>query len=115
MKNAYIEEEAIKGFENWTKEGWEFLLQNEDYKQLAISTLAKILDLYQKVEFRYNNLYYEVFVSGVENGYMINIYSNSQKDEDGYFMDENMVDGGLCTGNSCDALVYSLNLKLGIS
>ena len=46
LNNIYIEEEAIKGFENWTKEGWDFLLQNEEYKQLAISTLAKILDLY---------------------------------------------------------------------
>ena len=108
MKNLYIEEEAIKGFENWTKEGWDFLLQNEEYKNLAISTLAKILELYQRVEFRYNNLYYEVFVSGVENGYMINIYSNSQKDEDGCFLDENMVDGGLCTGSYTDAIKFMM-------
>ena len=107
MKNLYIEEEALKGFENWTKEGWEFLLQNEEYKNLAISTLAKILELYQRVEFRYNNLYYEVFVSGVENGYMINIYSNSQKDEDG-FLEENIVDGGLCRGSSTDAIEFMM-------
>ena len=108
LNNIYIEEEAIKGFENWTKEGWDFLLQNEEYKNLAISTLAKILELYQRVEFRYNNLYYEVFVSGVENGYMINIYSNSQKDEDGCFLNKNMVDGGLCTGSSTDAIEFMM-------
>ena len=107
LNNTYIEEEALKGFENWTKEGWEFLLENEEYKQLAISTLAKILDLYQRVEFKYNNLYYEVFASDVT-GYMINIYSNSQKDEDGYFLDKNIVDGGLCTGNSCDAIEFMM-------
>lgn len=108
MKNLYIEEEAIKGFENWTKEGWDFLLQNEEYKNLAISTLAKILDLYQRVEFKYNNLYYEVFTSGDTTGFMINIYSSSDKDEDGCFLDKNMVDGGLCTGSSCDAIEFMM-------
>lgn len=108
MTNTYIEKEALKGFENWTKEGWDFLLQNEEYKNLAISTLAKILDLYQRVEFKYNNLYYEVFTSTTTTGFMINIYSNSQKDEDGYYLDENMVDGGLCTGNSCDAIEFMM-------
>lgn len=108
MKNIYIEEEALKGFENWTKEGWDFLLQNEEYKQLAISTLAKILDLYQRVEFKYKDQYFEVFISDSENGYMINVYSNSQKDEDGYFLDENIVDGGLCSGNSCDAIEFMM-------
>lgn len=108
MKNAYIETEALKGFENWTKEGWDFLLQNEEYKQLAISTLAKILDLYQRVEFKYKDQYYEVFTSDCENGYMINVFSNAQKDEDGYFLDENIVDGGLCSGNSCDAIEFMM-------
>lgn len=108
LNNTYIEEEVLKGFENWTKEGWDFLLQNEEYKNLAISTLAKILDLYQRVEFKYNNLYYEVFTSCDSIGYMINIYSSSEKDEDGYYIDENMIDGGLCTGNSCDEIEFMM-------
>lgn len=107
MKNLYIEDEALKGFENWTKEGWDFLLQNEEYKQLAISTLAKILDLYQRVEFKYKDQYFEVFVSNA-NCYIVNVYSNSQKDEDGYFLEENIVDGGLCSGNSYDAIEFMM-------
>lgn len=107
MKNQYIEDEAL-GFENWTKEGWDFLLQNEEYKQLAILTIAKILDLYQKVEFKYKDQYFEVFISDSENGYIVNVYSNSQKDEDGYFLEENIVDGGLCSGNSCDAIEFMM-------
>ena len=107
LNNIYIEEEAIKGFENWTKEGWDFLLQNEEYKQLAISSLAKILDLYSRVGFRYKEQYFEIFASDA-NGYMINIYSSSDKDEDGCFLDKNMVDGGLCTGSSCDAIEFMM-------
>ena len=107
MTNTYIENEAEKGFENWTKEGWEFLLQDEEYKDLAISTLAKILKLYQRVEFRYNNLYYEIFDSSAT-GYVINIYSSDKKDEDGYYIDENIVDGGLCTGTNKDAIEFMM-------
>ena len=108
MENEYIKEEALKGFENWTKEGWECLLQNEEYKQLAISTLAQLLDLYKKVEFKYNDLYYEIFVSEDNIGFMINIYSNLEKDEDGCYLDKNLLDGGLCTGSSYDAIEFML-------
>ena len=103
----YLEDEENKGFENWTKEGWEFLLQDEEYKELAVSTLSKILDIYQRVEFRYNNSYYEVF-DAAAGGYMINLYSTDEKDEDGNFLKKNIIDGGLSTGTSQDAIEFML-------
>jgi len=107
LKEQYIKNESNKGFENWTKEGWEFLLQSDEYKDLAISTLSKILDLYQIVEFRYNNSYYEVFAAA-DGGYMINLYSSDEKDEDGYYLEVNITDVGLCTGTSKDAIEFML-------
>ena len=107
LKEQYLEDEENKGFENWTKEGWEFLLQNSEYEELAISTLSKILDIHQRVEFRYNNLYYEVFDS-TNGGYMVNIYYSDEKDEDGNFLENIIIDGGLCTGTSQDAIEFML-------
>ncbi|MAD41121.1 MAG: hypothetical protein CL623_01870 [Arcobacter sp.] len=107
LKKEYLEDEAKKGFENWTKEGWEFLLQTSEYKELAVSTLSKILDIYQRVEFKYNNSYYEVF-DAADGGYMINIYSSDEKDEDGYYLEVNITDGGLCTGTNKDAIEFML-------
>lgn len=99
MSNTYIE--------NWTKEGWEFLLKDKDYKDLVINTLSQILFIYKKVEFKHNNLFYEIFDSS-NGGYVINVYSSDKKDEDGYYLEENIVDGGLCTGNVTDAIEFML-------
>ncbi len=102
MQNIYIENEAKKGFENWTKEGWEFLLQNSEYKEVAINSLSSILDLYQRVEFKSNSLYYEIFISSTSGGYVVNVYSNAN------YLEENIVDGGVCTGNARDAVEFML-------
>ncbi len=107
MDNLYIKDESDIGHLNWTKEGWEFLLQSNEFKELAIITLSKILDLYQRVEFKYNNLYYEVFDSS-NSGYIINVFSSDIKDEGGYYLEDNFVDGGLCTGSSKDAIEFML-------
>ena len=107
MKDLDNELGADKSVDNWTKEGWEFFLQNSEYKGLAISTLSKILFIYQRVEFKYNNLYYEIFDSS-NSGYVINIYSSDQKDEEGYYLEDNIVDGGLCTGSTQDAIEFML-------
>ena len=34
-KNIYLQNEAKNGFKGWTKEGLEFLLHNEHYKNTA--------------------------------------------------------------------------------
>lgn len=107
MKNLDNERELDKTVNNWTKEGWEFFLQNSEYKDLAVSTLSKILFIYQRVEFKHNNLYYEIFDSS-NSGYVINIYSSDQKDEEGYYLEDNIVDGGLCTGSTQDAIEFML-------
>ncbi len=108
MQNIYIENEAKKGFENWTKEGWEFLLQNSEYKEVAIISLSSILDLYQRVEFKSNSLYYEIFTSSASSEYVVNVYSNANKNDEGNYLEENIVDGGICTGNARDAVEFLL-------
>jgi len=105
--NIYLQNEAKKGFKNWTVEGWDFLLHNEKYKNIAITTLSKILDTEQSVEFTYNNLFYEVFESS-ESGYVVNVYSCDSKDEDEQYLEQNIVDGGLCTGSCRDAIEFMM-------
>lgn len=100
-------EERLKHYENFTSEGWQPLLHDEKHKALAIETLAQILFIYKKVEFQYNNLFYEVFDSA-SSGYVINIYSSSVKDEDGCYLEKNLIDGGLCTGTCKDAIEFMM-------
>lgn len=97
----------LEGFEHFTSEGWECLLENQEYKELGINTLSQILHIYKKVEFKYKHSYYEIFESS-NSGYVINIYSSCCKDENGDYFDTNMIDGGLCTGSTKDAIEFML-------
>ena len=72
-----------------------------------ISKLADILKKDTYVEFAYNNLFYEIFES-TNGGYMVNLYSSNEKDEDGCFLEENIVDGGLCIGLARNAVCFML-------
>jgi len=105
--NIYIENEAKNGFKGWTKEGLGFLLQNEEYKHIAIDSLSKMLESQEEIEFVYNNLYYEIYASS-ESGYIVNIYSSGEKDENGHYLEDNNIDGGLCTGSCKDAIEFML-------
>jgi len=105
--NIYLQNEAKQGFKGWTKEGLDFLLHNEEYKNIAIDSLSKRLEYYQEVEFAYNNLHYEIFASS-EGGYAVNIYSSGEKDENGQYLEQNIIDGGLCSGSSKDAIEFML-------
>ena len=71
-----------------------------------ISKLADILKKDTYVEFAYNNLFYEIFES-TNGGYMVNLYSSNEKDEDDEYLFEN-IDGGLCTGSPKDAIEFML-------
>lgn len=72
-----------------------------------ISKIADILEKDKSVEFKYNNLFYEIFKS-CDTGYMVNLYSSNEKDEDGCFLDEYIIDGGVCTGSSADAIEFMM-------
>lgn len=105
--NIYIQNEANKGFKEWTYEGLSFLLQQEQFREMAITALSKFLELNKSVEFTYNNLYYEVFQSA-DSGYVVNVYNSNEKDDESEFIEANLVDGGLCTGSARDAIEFML-------
>ena len=107
MINTYIKNEAKKDFKEWTYEGLSFLLQQERFREMAVTALSKLLILNQSVEFTYSSLYYEVF-KGADSGYVVNLYSSNEKDDEGEFIEINLVDGGLCTGNTRDAIEFML-------
>ncbi len=70
-----------------------------------ISKLADILEKNKSVEFKYNNLFYEIFES-CDTGYIVNLYSSNEKDDHGEYLEINNVDGGLCTGSASDAIWF---------
>ena len=107
MMNTYIQNEAKKDFKEWTYEGLSFLLQQEQFREMAVTALSKFLILNQSIEFAYNSLYYEVFESA-DSGYVVNLYSSNEKDDEGEFIEGNLVDGGLCTGSAKDAIEFML-------
>ena len=107
MTSTYLQNEAQKNFKDWTYEGLSFLLQQEEFKEVAITALSKLLELNHNVEFHYTDLYYEIFTS-VESGYVVNLYSSNEKDEYGEYQDKFNVDGGLCTGTAQDAICFML-------
>ena len=72
-----------------------------------IYTLARVLKNEKNVEFKHNGFYYEVFESA-DSGYVVNLYSNDKKDEDGEYLDKYLVDGGLCTGSAKDAVEFMM-------
>jgi len=106
--NIYIQNEAKKGFKGWTKEGLEFLLHYEEYKNIAIDSLSKRRESNQEVEFVHNNFHYEVIASS-EGGFAVNICSSDEKDDDGRYLEQNIIDGGLYgKGSSKDAIGFML-------
>ena len=76
-------------------------------QQSKIKKLTKKLKQNRSVEFRHNGFYYEVFESS-DRGYVVNLYSSDTKDEYGSYLDENIIDGGLCTGGEEDAIGFML-------
>ena len=70
-----------------------------------IIKLSDILEKDKSVEFKYDNLFYEIFES-CDTGYIINLYSSDEKDEDGEYLEINNIDGGLCTGSASDAVWF---------
>ena len=71
-----------------------------------INTLARILKNKNIVEFKHNDFYYEVFKSA-ESGYVVNVYSSDDKEED-ELVEANIIDGGVCNGSAKDAIEFML-------
>ena len=72
-----------------------------------INRLARVLRDKSSVEFKHNGFYYEVFESA-DSGYVVNLYSSDEKDDDEQYVEANLVDGGLCSGNERDAIEFML-------
>lgn len=75
--------------------------------ELNIKELADILKTNKSLEFQYKNLHYQIFESS-ELGYCVNVYSSNDKDENGDYLDSNLVDGGICTGSAKNAVEFLL-------
>jgi len=72
-----------------------------------ISRLSRLLKSESSVEFKHNGFYYEVFESA-DSGYIVNLYSSDEKDDESQYLEANLVDGGLCTGSEKDAIEFML-------
>ena len=70
-----------------------------------ISKLSEILENEKSIEFKYNNLFYQIDESSY-GGYVVNLYSSNEKNKDDEYLEENLVDGGLCTGSASDAFWF---------
>lgn len=70
-----------------------------------ISKLSEILEKEKSIGFKYNNLFYQIDESSY-GGYVVNLYSSNEKNEDDEYLEENFVDGGLCSGSASDAIWF---------
>ena len=73
----------------------------EIMNDIKLKELADILRCNRYLEFEYKNLYYQISESA-EIGYVINVYSSKEKDDNGDYL----IDGGLCTGSAKDAIEF---------
>ena len=77
-------------------------------KNNKVNTLARVLKIKNIVEFKHDKFYYEVFKSA-DNGFVVNLYSSDERDEEGELIESNLVDGGLCDStNEKDAIEFML-------
>ena len=82
-------------------------MKENNMSKAKIRNLATILKSSKTVRFTHNSFYYEIFKSA-DTGYVVNIYSSKELDEDGDYLEENCIDGGLCTGNTENAIEFML-------
>ena len=79
-----------------------------DINEARIASFVKTLERERIVNFSYNEFYYEVFESSCSDGYIVNVYTDNEKDEDGSYLEKHEVDGGLCSGSARDAVEFML-------
>jgi hypothetical protein len=78
-----------------------------DMNEIRIKSFIKILEDDKIVHFSYNEYYFEVFESVTDSGYVVNVYSSNEKEDDEY-IEANLLDGGTCTGSALDAIYFML-------
>jgi len=79
----------------------------DDIPKAEFKKLEAALEYGETIEFKYNGLFYEIFESVSSEGYVVNVYSSDEKDDDEY-LEENLVDGGLCSGSAEDAILFMM-------
>lgn len=79
----------------------------DDISKAEFKKLEDALENGETIEFKYNGLYYEIFESVSSEGYIVNVYSSDKKVDDEY-LEDNLVDGGLCSGGAEDAILFML-------
>ena len=117
---AYLNQEYKKGFKDWTLP----YLQHMHIKNHPVS--KKITDAMNKrylelcaitleengaIQFVYNGLFYDLFESSCEVGWVVNVYPNDKDkifDEDNQLIDDEQVEGGLCTASAKDAVYFMI-------
>ena len=72
-----------------------------------VNTLSRLLKSERSVAFKHNNLYYQV-CEAANTGYVVNVYSSNERDDEQEYIEANLIDGGLCTGNERDAIAFML-------
>ncbi|PHS55311.1 MAG: hypothetical protein COB17_11560 [Sulfurimonas sp.] len=79
-----------------------------DMNERRINSFIKILEDDKAVHFSYNEYYFEIFESVTDYGYVVNVYSNDEKDENNDYLVRHLIDGGTCTGSALDAILFML-------
>lgn len=75
--------------------------------EMRIASFIKTLEDNKTVHFTYNEYYFEIFESVANSGYVVNVYSSDEKEDDEY-IESNLLDGGTCTGSALDAIYFML-------
>ena len=79
----------------------------DDISKAEFKKLEAALENGETIEFKYNGLFYEIFESVSNEGYIVNVYSSAEK-IDGEYLEDNLVDGGLCSGGAENAILFML-------
>ncbi|MCD6433228.1 MAG: hypothetical protein J7L21_04230 [Sulfurimonas sp.] len=82
-------------------------MKTDEMSVTAINDFANILNNGETADFIFNDFYYKIFES-CDKGYIINIYSCNQRDENGDYLDKYIIDGGHCTGSAREAIEFML-------
>jgi len=82
-------------------------MKADDMDEVRIEEFANMLESGETVEFIFNGFYYEILESS-DMGYVVNVYSDNEKDEYDDYLDKHLIDGGLCSGCAKDAIGFML-------